>query len=113
GVWSISPSVRTTARTGVAREPDGGQSGRWAASCVRRSGEAFRRIQRSPSALTATDDCVRLRLLCRASVQLRQPQFHCGTPPPAAEPRMMTRIRSEEHTSELQSRFDLVCRLLL
>src|SRR6266566_3888806 len=27
-VWSISPSVRTTARTGVAREPDGGQSER-------------------------------------------------------------------------------------
>src|SRR5699024_11761314 len=25
----------------------------------------------------------------------------------------MTRVRSEEHTSELQSRFDLVCRLLL
>src|SRR5699024_12427025 len=25
----------------------------------------------------------------------------------------MTRARSEEHTSELQSRFDLVCRLLL
>src|SRR5207249_6855385 len=24
-----------------------------------------------------------------------------------------TRVRSEEHTSELQSRFDLVCRLLL
>ena len=24
-----------------------------------------------------------------------------------------TRLRSEEHTSELQSRFDLVCRLLL
>src|SRR2546422_3675406 len=58
------------------------------------------------SALTATDDCVRLRLVCRASVQLRQPQFHCGTPPPAAE-------RSEEHTSELQSRLHLVCRLLL
>src|SRR5207249_10763577 len=29
----------------------------------------------------------------------------------AAEP--TRRIRSEEHTSELQSRFDLVCRLLL
>src|SRR5207249_12307520 len=28
--------------------------------------------------------------------------FHCGS-----------RSRSEEHTSELQSRFDLVCRLLL
>src|SRR5699024_11866547 len=25
----------------------------------------------------------------------------------------LTKIRSEEHTSELQSRFDLVCRLLL
>src|SRR5699024_11698615 len=27
--------------------------------------------------------------------------------------RIYSRIRSEEHTSELQSRFDLVCRLLL
>src|SRR5699024_11468884 len=27
--------------------------------------------------------------------------------------KMLTPIRSEEHTSELQSRFDLVCRLLL
>src|SRR5699024_4880107 len=26
--------------------------------------------------------------------------------------RVMIRVRSEEHTSELQSRFDLVCRLL-
>src|SRR6266704_6221256 len=26
---------------------------------------------------------------------------------------MLKRLRSEEHTSELQSRFDLVCRLLL
>src|SRR5699024_12093748 len=32
----------------------------------------------------------------------------------AAGPRNQTmRLRSEEHTSELQSRFDLVCRLLL
>src|SRR5699024_11376507 len=31
-----------------------------------------------------------------------------GTSPPG-----LGRIRSEEHTSELQSRFDLVCRLLL
>src|SRR5207249_8346292 len=39
----------------------------------------------------------------------------CPTPasswPPT--PRSSTRSRSEEHTSELQSRFDLVCRLLL
>src|SRR5207249_8423740 len=33
------------------------------------------------------------------------PSLNCENPNPA--------IRSEEHTSELQSRFDLVCRLLL
>src|SRR5437868_13222284 len=30
-----------------------------------------------------------------------------------ARRRVTSRLRSEEHTSELQSRFDLVCRLLL
>src|SRR5437868_12643211 len=30
-----------------------------------------------------------------------------------ASPSRIPRLRSEEHTSELQSRFDLVCRLLL
>src|SRR5437868_9982385 len=34
------------------------------------------------------------------------------TPPAPAEPDGAD-VRSEEHTSELQSRFDLVCRLLL
>src|SRR5204863_9726772 len=34
------------------------------------------------------------------------------TPPAVAAPRVLT-SRSEEHTSELQSRRDLVCRLLL
>src|SRR5437868_9666258 len=39
-----------------------------------------------------------------------QPQVQQYAPPqPAAQPA----ARSEEHTSELQSRFDLVCRLLL
>src|SRR5437868_13267418 len=33
--------------------------------------------------------------------------YRCATQNPAR------RLRSEEHTSELQSRFDLVCRLLL
>src|SRR5699024_2966902 len=38
----------------------------------------------------------------------------CWKPPPAACPPGSTAgARSEEHTSELQSRFDLVCRLLL
>src|SRR5437868_11832446 len=33
--------------------------------------------------------------------------------PRAAPPSLSGGLRSEEHTSELQSRFDLVCRLLL
>src|SRR5437868_13544730 len=33
--------------------------------------------------------------------------------PPARRTASLTKFRSEEHTSELQSRFDLVCRLLL
>src|SRR5437868_8693709 len=32
---------------------------------------------------------------------------------PLAHREVLARVRSEEHTSELQSRFDLVCRLLL
>src|SRR5699024_11861393 len=32
--------------------------------------------------------------------------FTCGS-------KLLSNLRSEEHTSELQSRFDLVCRLLL
>src|SRR5438067_9788179 len=36
-----------------------------------------------------------------------------ATLPPPGEPDVIPPIRSEEHTSELQSRFDLVCRLLL
>src|SRR6266704_3272943 len=39
--------------------------------------------------------------------------LHPGTVSPGVNGRTSTRIRSEEQTSELQSRFDLVCRLLL
>jgi hypothetical protein len=28
----------------------------------------------------------------RTATQIGHPQFHCGTPPPAAEPRMRIRI---------------------
>src|SRR5438067_9428732 len=35
------------------------------------------------------------------------------TPPPVSPCNPQPTSRSEEHTSELQSRFDLVCRLLL
>src|SRR6266540_4732942 len=36
----------------------------------------------------------------------------CGIPQHALEP-YLARLRSEEHTSELQSHHDIVCRLLL
>jgi hypothetical protein len=65
--------------------------------CARISGEAFRRNQLRPSALIATDDCVRGRtepLPARASRQTAQLQFHCGTPPPAAVPSKCMRIAS-------------------
>src|SRR5437868_10275944 len=46
------------------------------------------------------------------SPTLRQLQ-PAGSGGVAAGRQMLRRHRSEEHTSELQSRFDLVCRLLL
>src|SRR5699024_12151668 len=39
------------------------------------------------------------------AMAIRKPKVFC--------PQLTARLRSEEHTSELQSRFDLVCRLLL
>src|SRR2546430_11350789 len=42
--------------------------------------------------------------------------FRCSLPSPAISPRSPNRVsstRSEEHTSELQSQSNLVCRLLL
>src|SRR5207249_11844713 len=52
------------------------------------------------------------------SVDRRQPRKNFGRAPERNEPSLCPRLpgvsgRSEEHTSELQSRFDLVCRLLL
>src|SRR5437868_12914834 len=44
---------------------------------------------------------------CTIECKLHLANKRPPTPPAAAS------IRSEEHTSELQSRFDLVCRLLL
>src|SRR5207249_10450961 len=47
-----------------------------------------------------------------AEIRLRPGQVHVGRRARAGRQRR-DRARSEEHTSELQSRFDLVCRLLL
>src|SRR5690349_22175146 len=41
------------------------------------------------------------------------PRWRSSSSPPAARRRRLLPARSEEHTSELQSRRDLVCRLLL
>src|SRR5207249_11801757 len=53
----------------------------------------------------------------RHSPRSRRTTFHelsaSCTYPQAGSPGPKIRLRSEEHTSELQSRFDLVCRLLL
>ena len=68
------------------------QRGRLRRVCCRMSGEAFSRNQFAPSALTATDDCVRGRPPDHPLGPVGstgQLQFHCGKPPPAADPRTM------------------------
>src|SRR5207247_4102859 len=45
--------------------------------------------------------------------QRKGDSVHCEVPISVWEAILGARIRSEEHTSELQSRVDLVCRLLL
>src|SRR5699024_11562011 len=51
----------------------------------------------------------------RTAASLPQPSPRSATASPQSPTRAQTYLkpRSEEHTSELQSRFDLVCRLLL
>jgi hypothetical protein len=55
------------------------------------SGDALISSQFSPSCVSAMLDCVRGVTRAspeRASSQTKQRQFHWGTPPPAADPRM-------------------------
>src|SRR2546429_3014539 len=54
--------------------------------------------------------------LFRSSQRARRVRNHCPRPRHSAHRRFapaLCRMRSEEHTSELQSRLHLVCRLLL
>src|SRR5699024_12735083 len=56
------------------------------------------------------------RLISRLKNQFASAAFCVATMdsiPPRASANKVSSSRSEEHTSELQSRFDLVCRLLL
>src|SRR6266704_2204167 len=61
--------------------------------------------------------CSRKRPTYECGERLRadlRPEFRHGNGHAAFVPvRVILPVRSEEHTSELQSRFDLVCRLLL
>ena len=91
-VWSISASVSSTPATGGARTAST-WSGVSVSSCWRASGEALTRNHGPSSPRIASDDCMRgrARTPSRAASHVPQWQFHCGNPPPAAEPRTRTR----------------------
>src|SRR5699024_11426616 len=61
---------------------------------------------RMPSSTTSTLMCVRVLV-----ASWTRPRWRCTSKPSAWH--VAAKSRSEEHTSELQSRFELVCRLLL
>src|SRR5436190_12169964 len=85
---STSPLLSAMPPIGVSRRRRGCRAEN-ASICARTSGEALSRNHCWPSALTAAEAWVRGRsdaCPARTPVQLAQPQFHCGEPPPAAEP---------------------------
>src|SRR6202140_4984595 len=77
--------------------------------CVLRSGEALRRNQTLELVVKASWVWLRARPRNFPALtlwQLAQAQFHWGKPPPAAEPRTFTRIRSgSEQTAERSSHY--------
>src|SRR5699024_11428068 len=82
---------------------------------TRRSSELAAAGRRSP---TDGQSSITLTLPRRTSTTSTAPTMSPSSPQTCAtstsvECRSTTRSRSEEHTSELQSRFDLVCRLPL
>ena len=90
----MSPFVRTIAPIGVCRGARG-QSAGVALICARMSGDALTSAKRSPFDVTASESCVRARspsCPARTPTQFGHPQFHCGKPPPAAEPITIARI---------------------
>ena len=91
-MWSISASVSRIPATGAARTSSA-RSPRSPSSCWRRSGEALARNHGPSAPRIASDDCVRGRapVPARAASHVGQRQFHCGKPPPAAEPRIRAR----------------------
>ena len=72
--------------------------------CKRKSGEVFNKNQVRSSLLIATWAWLRLlpeKVPARNDLQLRQLQFHCGKPPPAAEPRTLIRILAGDYSAAL------------
>src|SRR5438132_10277617 len=55
---------------------------------------------------------VKTRLVNKKTGEIKEQQVYLGDFP-VMTPREIAQVRSEEHTSELQSHSDLVCRLLL
>jgi len=94
---SVSALVSMMPSMGVLRSAAVGANSESLKSCWRRSGEALRSNQVVEDAETATCVCVRgwpFSTPCRKRLQFEHPQFHCGKPPPAAEPRTLTRIQN-------------------
>src|SRR6266576_6579660 len=65
-----------------------------------------RQLSRSPRMNCSTQRYASSSVIWTGGCLEKYAEGECSTPP-------MPRSRSEEHTSELQSRRDLVCRLLL
>src|SRR5687768_17652379 len=57
--------------------------------------------------------CLRLGVAYRKRLLSIAAECYPTDRPPLPMPKLICRMRSEEHTSELQSRLHLVCRLLL
>src|SRR5215470_2064088 len=101
---STSAEGRKTPPSGVpVVSPAGGSSCRVAAICVRRSGEAPSRNHTTPFGENAS--WVWVRAVARTEPerrpeQFRQAQFHCGKPPPAAEPRTLICIGGNDHSGK-------------
>src|SRR2546422_7509961 len=66
-----------------------------------------------PPARTSIADTVKLAFSVRAALKRSSQPCCCAAVSPGYARRTRPMSRSEEHTSELQSRLHLVCRLLL
>src|SRR6516165_8580400 len=86
---STSAEVRKTPATGEPVDSSaGGASCGVTRTCDRRSGEAPSKNHTRSSGEKASWVCARAAACsepARRPEQLRQPQFHCGKPPPAAD----------------------------